>query len=166
MGMTRTDSQTCQTDKNKTFPVSVIMESSPSSSPWADLSWRAIGICSIAGEQMNEEKVLRHGEVEQHIYADLNLRLFLDECESYYHNLMSPQPGCFIVARENTDGRPVPFLVSLSFDEAHAYHEGDDLVYSVPVPPELYRWAEAYIVENYLPVKRKKRKRKDWKKTS
>ena len=142
------------------------MESSPSSSPWADVSWNAVGICAVAGDRTDTEKTVQHGKFEQYIYNDLKLRLFIDECESYYHNLMSPQPGCFIVARESDNGRPVPFLVSLSFDEAHAYHEGDDLVYSVPVPAELYRWTEAFIIENYIPEKRKKRKRQNWKQTT
>lgn len=151
------------------FPVSVIMESRPSNSPWLDVSWNAVGICGIANESSgasSEEKIIQQGEISQHIYSNLKLRLFKDECESYYHNLMSPQPGCFIVARESENDCPVPFLVSLSFDEAHAYQEGDDLVYSVPIPAELYRWTEAYIIEHYMPEKRKKRKRKDWKQTS
>lgn len=150
------------------FPVSVIMESRPSNSVWQDESWDAVGVCSVSGDSLDSdhqssEKVIKLGDVEQVIYSDLKLRLFLDECESYYHNLMSPKPGCFVIARENDNGRPVPFLVSMSFDEAHAYQEGDDLVYAVPIPPELYLWLEAYVIEHYAPVKRKKRKRKNWK---
>ena len=60
------------------------------------------------------------------------------------------------------DGRPQPFLVSMSFDEAHAYLEGDDEIYAVDVPPELYRWTEAYVIANYFPEKKKKRKLRDW----
>ncbi len=150
------------------FPVSVIMESRPSNSVWQDVSWDAIGVCGTTGESLDENpqnkvEMIKRGEIEQLIYRNLKLRLFLDECESYYHNLMSPKPGCFVIAREDDKGRPVPFLVSFSFDEAHAYQEGDDLVYSVPIPAELYRWLEAYVVENYAPVKRRKRKRKNWK---
>lgn len=147
------------------YPVSVIMESRPSNSPWQALSWDAIGVCQIAdmGDGKLPRKIIQQGDIEQTIYSHLKLRLFRDECESYYHNLMSPKPGCFVIAREDEDDRPVPFLVSMSFDEAHAYQEGDDLVYSVPIPPELYGWLEAYVVENYMPVKRKKRKRKNWK---
>lgn len=150
------------------FPVAVIMESRPSNSVWQDVSWDAIGVCSLSKDLCNEnqqfdEKVIRRGEIEQVIYSHLKLRLFLDECESYYHNLMSPKPGCFVIAREDENGRPVPFLVSLSFDEANAYQEGDDLVYSVPIPAELYRWLEAYVIEYYAPIKRRKRKRKNWK---
>lgn len=150
------------------FPVSVIMESRPSSNIWQDTSWDAVGVCSVSDAQLdknyeNEVKVIERGETKQFVYSPLKLRLFLDECESYYHNLMSPKPGCFVIAREDDSGRPVPFLVSLSFDEAHAYQEGDDLVYAVPIPPELYRWLEAYVIDHYAPVKRKKRKRTNWK---
>jgi hypothetical protein len=150
------------------FPVTVIMESRPSNSVWQDVSWDAVGVCStiesLPGESPQDNvKVIKRGEIEQVIYKNLKLRLFLDECESYYHNLMSPKPGCFVMAREDDNGRPVPFLVSLSFDEAHAYQEGDDLVYSVPIPAELYRWLEAYVIEHYVPIQRKKRKRKNWK---
>ena len=150
------------------FLVSVVLESRPSKSMWQDVYWSAVGVCG-AGDTSEadvgslEASIVNCGEAEQYIYSPLKLRLFRDECESYYHNLMSPEPGCFIVARENENGRPVPFLVSMSFDEVHAYQEGDDLVYAVPIPPELYRWMEAYVIENYAPIKRKKRKRKNWK---
>ncbi len=161
------------------FYISVIMESQPSSHQWADEIWDASGIVAssvdIAGsdDDLNHEKrevkVIEQGDVKQLIYSGMKIRLFLDECESYYHNMMSPEPGCFIVARaEDEDGNetdmPIPVLVTLSFDEAHSYLEGDDIVYAVPIPAELYRWAEAYVLENYVAEKRVKRKRVDWKK--
>jgi len=150
------------------FLVSVIMQSKPSSSKWVEEVWDAIGLVVLTDEQgKHNVKQIIQGDSKQLIYSGLTIRLFLDECESYYHNLMSPEPGCFIVAREedaegNESDVPIPFLVSLSFDEAHAYLEGDDIVYSVAIPPELYRWTEAYVLENYSAEKRKKRKRKDW----
>jgi hypothetical protein len=150
------------------FPVTVIMESRPSKSVWQDVSWDAVGVCSSTknpheADSQSDVKVIKRGDIEQFIYDNLKLRLFLDECESYYHNLMSPKPGCFVIAREDDEERPVPFLVSMSFDEAHAYQEGDDLVYAVPIPAELYRWLEAYVIDNYAPMKRRKRKRINWK---
>ena len=155
------------------FLVSVIMESKPSSSQWADETWDATGIVALSAEDEftpnKKTKLIEQGETKQLIYSGLRLRLFLDECESYYHNLMSPEPGCFIVARaEDEEGNdtdvPIPVIVTLSFDEAHSYLEGDDIVYAVPIPAELYKWAEAYILENYESEKRIKRKRKNWKK--
>jgi len=153
------------------FPVSVIMQSQPSSHPWAKETWDAVGVVSLESENTQKEAVKEviQGLGRQLIYSNLSIQLFLDECESYYHNMMSPEPGCFIVARaEDEDGNdtdvPIPVLVTLSFDEAHAYLEGDDIVYAVPIPAELYRWAEAYVLKNYAAEKRIKRKRKDWKK--
>jgi len=157
-----------KTPSTQQFPVSVMMESSPSTSPWLDVSWDAVGLCAITlADQSSAVKHMAQGDKEQFIYSNLTLRLFLDECESYYHNLMSPQPSCFVVAREdeeNNSTQPIPFLITMSFDEAHAYQEGDDLVYAVPIPAEIYPWIEAYIVDNYSAEKRKKRKRKDWRK--
>lgn len=162
------------------FTISVIMESQPSSHAWADEVWDARGIVASA-DALGEDgatknsvdegvvKVIEQGDKKQLIYSGLKIRLFLDECESYYHNMMSPDPGCFIVARyEDEEGnetdKPIPILVTLSFDEAHSYLEGDDTVYAVPIPAELYRWAEVYVLENYVAEKRVKRKRVDWKK--
>jgi hypothetical protein len=91
------------------------------------------------------------------------LELFVDECESYYYNLISPTPRCFIIAVPNENDVPIPFLVSLSFDVAHSYLEGDETVYAVDLPPELYRWSEAFILNYYAPEKKMKRKRNNWK---
>ncbi len=148
------------------MPISVVMEKVPSQHKWREFSYKAIGV--IAGQSSSKnliKKIHEENRVERYLYSGLYLKLFIDECESYYHNLMSPQPGCFVVANEmdDPDEMPVPFLVSLSFDEAHAYLEGDELVYAVDIPAELYKWVEAYILSNYIAIKKTKRKRKDWK---
>ena len=150
------------------FPVSVIMQSRPSSNQWVDRVWEGVGVVPRTAKEQATKRI-DQGEITRLIYSHLHLRLYVDECESYYHNLMSPQPGCFIVAREEDENgeetsTPIPFLVTMSFDEAHAYLEGDDTVYAVPIPPELYHQVEAYIIEHYSAEKRKKRKRKDWRK--
>ena len=77
---------------------------------------------------------------------------------------MSPEPGCFIVASQpdDADDMPVPYLVSLSFDEVHAYLEGDEQIYSVEIPALLYQWAEAYVLSHYVAIKKTKRKLKNW----
>ena len=53
-----------------------------------------------------------------------------------------------------------------SQDEANAHLESDDPVYSVPMPEKIVEWVERYVVENYEPEARKKRKRRDWAKES
>ena len=148
--------------------LAVIMEKQPSTHPWADFRYDALGV--VVREQDEAQSVTRiyqHGEVEHFLVTGLSLRLHVDECESYYHNLMSPEPGCFIVASQpdSSDEMPVPYLASLSFDEVHAYLEGDEQIYSVEIPAELYQWAEAYVLTHYVAIKKTKRKLKSWHET-
>ncbi len=144
--------------------VAVMMEKKPSSHPWADYSYAAIGVVvRAAGEEKSVSRVYQNGDVEHYLVTGLGIELHEDECESYYHNLMSPEPGCFIVADQPEDDEmPIPYLASLSFDEVHAYLEGDEQVYSVEIPRELYQWAEAYVLTHYVAIKKTKRKLKNW----
>lgn len=154
-------------DNPSKFNVSVVMQQSPSGSQWLENRWEAVGvIAALEGERADgtgASLIHQEGSVRRYIYTGFTLRLHQDECESYYYNLLSSQPNCYIVANLDDQGKPVPFLVSLSYDEAHAYLEGDETVYSVPIPAELYRWTEAFVLDHYMPQKRTKRKRTDWK---
>jgi hypothetical protein len=126
-------------------------------------------IAALEGERADltpPNMIHQEGSVSRYIYSGFTLRLHEDECESYYYNLLSSQPRCYVVANLDDQGKPEPFLVSLSYDEAHAYLEGDETVYSVPIPAELYRWTEAYVLDHYVPQKRSKRRRSDWKSTN
>ena len=68
----------------------------------------------------------------------------------------------YVVMRRSDASLPGPVLVTPSFDEANAYSEGDDDVETVDKPAELVQWLEAFVIENYVPEKRKKRKRRAW----
>jgi hypothetical protein len=148
------------------LPVSVIMEKRPSNHAWVDFTYEAVGV--ITSDQFQDEQVKKiheHNGIERYLFTGLSLQLYADECESYYHNLMSPSPGCYIVAGEpeTLDEMPEPYLVSLSFDEVHAYLEGDEQVYAVEIPSQLYQWTEAFILTHYVATKKIKRKLKNWK---
>jgi hypothetical protein len=149
--------------------VSVIMEKSAINHQWANYSFRAVGVVP-AEEDKGHQVISIHQQegTETFLITGLNLQLHVDECESYYHNLMSPNPGCFVVANEtdDRDEMPLPYLVSLSFDEVHSYQEGGAQIYAVEISPQLYQWTEAYILTHYIATKKTKRKRDDWKQTS
>jgi hypothetical protein len=36
------------------------------------------------------------------------------------------------------------------------------MVYAVPMPPELYRWCELFVLNHYVPEQKKKRRLKNW----
>ncbi len=146
--------------------VSVVMEKRGSDNVWIDYNYRAVGVVvGESGQHKQIKSIFQDGQVEHFLVTGLQLRLYEDECEGYYHNLMSPKPGCFIVAEQpdDPDDMPIPYLASLSFDEVHAYLEGDEQVYAVEIPAELYQWAEAFILTHYVATKKTKRKLKDWK---
>ncbi len=153
----------------QTFEVSLIMQQSPSENPWIDSCWEAVGV--LAGKADGAQEVPEPSKVEliheasgvkRFLFRGFTLRLHADECESYYHNLLAPSPCCYVIATVSDEGTPQPMLLTLSFDEAHAYLEGDENLYTVPIPPEIYQWTEAYVLTHYVPEKRTKRKRQDW----
>ena len=90
------------------------------------------------------------------------MSLHKDDSESYYFNLMGEKPSVFVVCRLE-HGRLRPFLVTLSYDEAASYMEVDESVSAVAMPPEIYRWCEAFVLTHYVPEKKRKRKRDNWK---
>jgi hypothetical protein len=151
----------------ESFPISVILESKPAKSKWVDLVWQVVGITvGHSTDELDDEirLVRSSGDTNQYLFSGLKVALYKDECESYYHNMMTPTPRAYVVAHvDDNEAAPEPFLVSMSFDEAHAYLEGEDEIYDVDIPPELYVWVEAYVLINYVAEKRKKRKRVDWK---
>jgi hypothetical protein len=149
------------------FPVSVIMERRPvSNNRWLSERWQAVGV-TVGGDRAdanaNPRLIVEGPNATQYQWSGLTVELFVDEAESYYHNLMVGTPGCYIVTRPRADGLPEPVIVSLSFDAGQAYLEGDETVHNVALPAELYRAAEAFVLAHYVPEKKKKRKRVDWK---
>jgi hypothetical protein len=56
--------------------------------------------------------------------------------------------------------------VTANPDEASAHLEGDEQVFATPIPPEIYKELERFVVEYYVPRPRRKRKRKNWSKSA
>ena len=160
-----------QSDNNSlvsNFPVSIVMQHRIiENNVWLAEQWEAEAV--IAGgsnaDEIPEKTVSRIGKDEKkYIWANYQINLFADEAESYYFNIISDNPCVFVVCRdEEEDGELVPFKVSVNYDEASSFLELEEQVFKVPMPAEIYRWVEAFVVNNYVPVKRKKRKLEDWK---
>ena len=147
------------------FSVAVLIERRPGVSRWQPLVWVPVGLVAGAVAEGRGNEPLRmsgDGDAELTLWRGFAVKLHRDEAESYYYNLLSPDPQAFIVMRKDESSRPFPALVTLSFDEANAYAEGDDDVEAVSMPPELSRWVEAFVIDNYVPEKRIKRKRRAW----
>lgn len=153
-----------QAEARRHFPVAVVLERRPAVSRWVDHVWKAVGIAVGRHAGSGPPQLIRDEDgVAHYLVGGLDVALYVDECESYYYNLVSDNPRAYVLAHDAGDGKqPAPFRVSMSFDEAHAYLEGDDQVYDVDVPPELYRWTEEFVIANYFPERKRKRKLRDW----
>ena len=133
---------------------------------WEQGRWCVTGV--VAGSR-GDDGAPRDRELhaatkgQQFLHTGLTLRLYEDDAESYYFNLVSEQPRVFVICSQEAGGPLRPFIATLSYGEATSYMETDEIVESVAMPPELYRWAERFVLEHYVPEKRKKRKRENWK---
>ena len=150
------------------FQVAVLMERRPGVTRWQPFSWTAVGLLAgeVAASGQDEPAPMPADEGrERALWRGYKVKLHADEAESYYFNLMSASPQAFVVMRDDENGRRKPDLVTLCFDEANAYTEGDEEVHNVPMPPELAKWLEAFVIAHYVPEKRIKRKRRSWTET-
>jgi hypothetical protein len=133
--------------------------------PWSVPSWSAVSV--VAGEHMAsrgaERTPIHEAEEEsKFLWSGLPFELHRDEAEAYWYNLTSESPSLFVICHESPDGELAPFRVTADRDMAAVSLESDDQVFAVPVPPEIYQSIEQFVVANYVPKERKKRKRKNW----
>lgn len=150
------------------FPVAVVMaREEVTVGQWRVPRWRVEGV--VAGSPSGAEgagrgRLIHTGkELQQYLWSGFDICLYRDSSESYWLNLVGQQPSLFVVCREDqADGTCVPLLVTANYDEAGAYMEADGTVMAAPIPPEVYRWLEAYVMENFRPAEGKSRKRQAW----
>lgn len=149
------------------FPVSIIVGFRESRDQrWQRGEWVVTGL--VAGGRSHTGDIGRTrlhagAEDEQYLWSGLRVELHRDEAESYYYNLISDDPRVFIICTSSEGETIRPVHVTLSYDEAASYSEVDAMVKTTPMPGELYRWAERFVLEHYVPEKKKKRKRDNWK---
>ncbi|CAB9540277.1 hypothetical protein BROOK1789B_1158 [Bathymodiolus brooksi thiotrophic gill symbiont] len=146
---------------NITLHVAVLLQRFKIDNPWITEKWQAIGVIPTKEnvEQTNEITLISNINNEPiYQYDGFILELVRDELDSYYQNLVSDNASIFVVCREDDDNRPNPFLVTLSYDEAAIYMETDETVYAMAIDIQIYQTIERFVLENYKPKKRKKRK--------
>lgn len=133
---------------------------------WSLPQWRLYGVVAgetVAGGPRRCLQIRNEPGAEHYLWRGLTLRLHRDGCQSYWLNLQSDEPRLYLVCEdEGGDQVPEPLLVSADCDEASAYLEGEGRVLQAPMPAEVYRALEAYVLQHYRPEPLEKRKRKRW----
>jgi hypothetical protein len=152
------------------FPVAVVIAYGPQAEDAQEAPvGEVVGVVAGAateGEGLGSVLIHSGAGGEQYMWTGFRLQLHRDDAESYYFNLVSDRPSVFVICRPGRDRRLVPALLTLSYDAAAAYMEVDELVFRVAMPAEVYRWAESFVMQHYVPERKKKRRRDDWKQGS
>jgi hypothetical protein len=148
------------------FRLSVLLEKEQvQHGRWSVPRWRLLGV--VAGDKVGHSSpgpTLIHSSDgrEQYQWTGFTLHLYRDSAESYWYNLVGEKPSLFVVLQGDDAGEMKPVLVTANYDEAGAHLEADDTVLSAPMPAEIYRWIERYVMDNYTPQEKKKRRREIW----
>ena len=155
-----------ETQTRITIPIAVILDRKiDTSKKWAVPSWQVFSIVSGEDTNTNEQHVTEHedGTVNRFYWGGLKLNLYKDGTEGYWYNLLSQTPYLFVICEGEIGDKEVkPRYVTANQDEANGHLESDDLVLSIAMPASIRQLLEQYVIAYYRPVKKKKRKRKDW----
>ncbi len=104
-------------------------------------------------------------------WTGFEVTLYKDACERYWHALIGDKPLVYVVCRDDTDETDgasndaltmQPVTLTIDYDDASAAAETDSPVLSAPIPAELYRYMERFVLTHYTPQEFKKRKRRNW----
>jgi len=151
------------------YQVSIVLEKQEKTiNTWTSFQWELVAVLSDPGESSKMEGPITLRESQknaQYMWKGLKIKLFVDAAEGYWYNLLSDVPYAFVVCEtDSVDDQavPVPILVTVSQDEAGAHLETDSLVLSGRLPADIRDATEKFVVNNFVPQARKKRKRRDW----
>lgn len=148
------------------LPVAVILgRRIVSRSGWTVPSWRAVGV--VCGDNLPHGEaravsVHKSDDEEHFLWGGLRVDLYRDATDAYWNNLLGKQPSLFVLCTEREDGMLEPQFVTADLHESSSALEGDDKVFSAPMPPEVYQHIERFVIEHHVPQEKRKRKRTDW----
>ena len=136
----------------------VVLSRRLSGGRWRVPSTALAGILPPQGGK-NGMEVLRAGS-GLFAFHGVPMVLRRDLCESYWANVSGDAPRLFVVCRERELGECArPILLTASGDEAAGHAETDDLAFSAPMPDVARDMVEAFVMDNYFPEPKRKRKR-------
>ncbi len=149
---------------SKQVLVSVLTSHEPvTGNAWISERWRVLGVVAEDPGRVDaprREQVRIGPEGEHYRWSGFALELRANEADSYYHNLIGGNPSIYVLAQEEPDGELIPQGVTIDYVEALAYAEFGNEGLAVPMPPEIYRTVEQFVLDHYVPEEpRSKRKR-------
>ena len=144
-----------------TIPLAVITVREPvTGNRWIDERWQVLGVVAGQTSEQIERRVLRTGpEGEQYLWTGLVLRLHRNEADSYYYNIVGQNPSVYVYCVTDDSGEPRPRAITADYIEAMSHAEAGNVTYPVPMPPEVYRCIEQFVLEHYTPAEGKMKRK-------
>lgn len=148
----------------RSFPVAVVTAREPvADNRWITERWRVVGV--VPGEVGAGEagrRLIRSGrDGEQYLWAGFSIRLNDTDADAYYFNLVAQSPSVLVVCERDEAGELIPRVATVDYIDAMSYREAEYEVHAVPIPPEIYVWVEAYVLEHYTPEEKPLRRKRD-----
>ncbi|MGH8751758.1 MAG: DUF3305 domain-containing protein [Burkholderiales bacterium] len=140
--------------------VAVIMERQALDSKWCSEKWEAKAVIpdADAGDGDKQWRVLSEdASQKQVLFTGFDITLHRDEAQGYFLNMTAPQPKVFVAWRQHNE-MAVPYIVTVSYDEAARWMDSSENVDPVPMPNEIAQWLDAYVQENYKPEPKKRQR--------
>lgn len=132
---------------------------------WSLANWE--GVAVLAGERFAagnaQRELLQEGERgTQYLWDGLRLELYRDAAETYWFNLTGTRPSLFIICQEHEGGELVPVTVTADHADSTSAVEADCKVFAVPIPAEVLRQLEEFVMTHFKPEPPRKRRRQEW----
>jgi hypothetical protein len=135
------------------IPVGVVVERLEATSPWLDYVWRPASVLEGIPAAAPWTPLGPLGPKTAYYAGTATIDLYRTETANYLSNLESGGPLLWVVLR-HVDGAEQPyevFAVTADPAEGEAFTEaGNDLVDTVPMPPDIARRLERFIAEHHV----------------
>ncbi|OGI61426.1 MAG: hypothetical protein A2W18_03410 [Candidatus Muproteobacteria bacterium RBG_16_60_9] len=129
---------------------------------WIDERWRVVGVVAVQADAPRniQRTLLRYGpDGEQYLWTGFTLYLRPNEADSYYYNIIGQNPSLYIYCHNDDNGEPCPRSITAEYIDAMAHSETGNATFSVPMPPEVYRAIEQYVLAHFVPEKPKMKRK-------
>lgn len=139
---------------NPTFPVSIVMQRRQIQHRWQDDIWEPAAVLAASGE--GEARIVAESPgVTRWLHPGMEIMLRVADADGYFLNVSTSEPCVFVLWRMEGE-RAVPCHLTVSYSEASSWMDGGEEVDRVPMPPEIFAWVSAFVVQNYRPQPKKK----------
>ncbi|HZT55399.1 MAG TPA: DUF3305 domain-containing protein [Burkholderiaceae bacterium] len=142
--------------------VAVVIEREASPNRWEDWRFRIVEVLPDEPAFGRTPRRLHDdGRFAHWLHPGFRVELFTDDAKGYYLNLSTGTPVWFVMWRIDQDDPSIasPQGVSLSYNDAARWMDNaEERVDSLPLPPDVREWLQAYVDVNYRPVVEPRRK--------